>query len=120
MAAVKNRKIAQQDILAILQADRLVAHARRLRALSAAQTLAPDAARSGDGDVRNAVAPNQAVLEMAVTEVLVHVPLIGLGVIESAGSVSRRIGRNDRCAVVQVQRDVALQSDGIGKIIDRK
>ena len=37
-------------------------------------------------------------MEMAVAEILVHVPLIGLGEIVSAGAVGGRIGRHERRA----------------------
>src|ERR1019366_6864161 len=83
VAAVENRKIAQQHVVTVLQADGFVAHSRNvgIRALAgtAAQTFTPDTARSDDGDVFDLFAPEQAVAEMAVAEILVHVPLIGLG-----------------------------------------
>jgi len=55
---------------------------------------------------------------MAVAEILVHVPLIGLGgIVSASGALRGQIGRDDRRALFQVQRNMALQADGIGKII---
>ena len=71
-----------------------------------------------DGDVFDAFAPDQAVVEMAVAEILVLVPLVGLGQIVSAarrpsgGSAAMMVAPG-----VEVQRDVALQMDGIAQII---
>ena len=49
----------------------------RSRALG--QSLALDPARAEDGDVFHALAPDQAVVEMAVAVILILVHSIGLG-----------------------------------------
>ena len=118
MPAMQDGEIAQQHVMAVLEADRLVAHARRLRALAPAQRSAPDAPVAQNGDVAKPFAPDQAVVEVAVAEILVLVPFVRLGHVEpAAGALRGRVGRNDGRPCIQVQRDVALQMDGIAQVI---
>src|SRR5260370_11541497 len=66
VASVKNGKIAQQHVAAILQRDGLVAHAGFLgdwpRTPSATQAFAPNQSGAVDGNVLKALAPDQAVV----------------------------------------------------------
>ncbi len=83
MPAVENREIAQRDVAAILQADRFVADARvfRLgpRTPAPAESFAPDQSRSENRNIVEAFAPEQAVVKVAVPEILIVVPGIRLG-----------------------------------------
>ncbi len=54
---------------------------------------------------------------MAVPEVLIHVPLIGLGHVEAA--CRRGVGGDQRCAMFQMERDVAFQPDRVRQILTR-
>ena len=75
--------------MAIFQANRFVPDARRqgLVSFAATQSFAPDAARAKNGNVKYFFAPDQAVVPVTVAEVLICIPLIGLGrIITAAGS----------------------------------
>src|SRR6185369_3772272 len=74
------------------------------------QTLAVNQTWSNNADGLQANAPDQAVLPVTVSKVLVHVPLIGLGQIVSNFSRDN-VGGKDRRAVLELQRDVAAQTD---------
>ena len=118
MPAMQNREIAQQHVMAILEADGLVAHARRLGALAPAQPSAPDAPVAENGNVAQSFAPDQAVVEVAVAEILVLVPFVWLGHVEpAAGSLRGSVGRNDGRPLIEVERDVALEMDGVAEVI---
>ena len=129
MASVKNGKIAQQHVAAILQRDGFVAHAGmlgdRARAPSAAEAFAPDQAGADDGNILKTLAPDQAVVPMIVAEVLDSFPTgrwirrnrrrtrwaCGVG-----SKIGGRIRGEDGCAGLEMQRDVALEVDGITKV----
>src|SRR5581483_8446083 len=67
MAAVENREIAQDDVVAVLEADGLIADAgieSAGAATAAAQALAPNAAGADDARVRDVLGPDQAVVKM--------------------------------------------------------
>ena len=123
MAAMEDGEIAQQHVVAVLQANGFVAHARLFGPGSAAgapaEALAPDAARAGDGDVLEALAPQQAVAKMAVPVILILAPLVGLGQVvgaRSAGALGRGIGRDDGGAHVEIEGHIAHQVNGIAEV----
>src|SRR5215831_9579610 len=98
MPAVKNRKIAQQHVPAILQSDSLIADAgllrHRTRPMAPAQALPPD----------------QAVMPVIVAKILIVLPrLIRLGGIVSA-MLARcdGIGRQYRRAGSEMKRYMAF------------
>src|ERR1035437_6461532 len=110
MPAMQDGEIAQQHVMAVLEADRLVAHARRLGALAPAQPSAPDPSVTENGNVAKSFAPDQAVVEVAVAEILVLVPFVRLVQVEPAAGARRgRVGRNDGRPLTEGQRDGALQ-----------
>src|SRR5262249_57082738 len=62
--------------------------------------------------------PYQAVVEVAVAEVLIHVPLVGLGeVVPATGAFRRRIGGDDGGALIEVECDVALEVNRVAEIV---
>src|ERR1700719_3299015 len=100
MAAMQDGEVAQQNILAILERDRLVRDARvfsdRTPVFPSAQALAPNEPRPIDGNILQVLAPDQAIVPMAMTVILVLVPrLIRLRGIVGVGSAGRRIGAHD-------------------------
>ena len=103
--------------MAGLEADRLVADTGGRGVLAPAQRPAPDAPIALNGDVANPFAPDEAVVVVAVAEILVHVPLVGLGHVEPAAALCGRVGRNDGRPGIQVQRDIVLEADGIAQVI---
>src|SRR4029450_13981833 len=69
----------------------------------------PDFSRAEDGDVLEVLAPNQTVVPVAVSEVLILIPGMWFGrVVLNART---RFRRYDSCSLVQVQRDVTLKMD---------
>src|SRR2546421_5100294 len=71
------------------------------------QTAAPDAARPDDRNILEVLAPNQAVVPMCVTEIVVSVPCIRFGRIVLR-SCSCFVG-DDRGALIEINSDIALQ-----------
>ena len=60
-------------------------------------------------DVAKSFAPDQAVVKVAVAEILVLVPFVRLRhVVPAPGARRGRVRRNDGCPCIEVQRDVAL------------
>jgi hypothetical protein len=70
--------------MAVLQRNRLVADAGNFGALAFAEALAPDAPAARDADVFETFAPDEAVVMVAVAEVLILIPLVWFGVVEAA------------------------------------
>ena len=94
-------EIARQHVMAVLEADRLIAHARRLCALAPARPSAPDLTVTENGNAAKSFAPDQAVAKVAVAEVLVLVPFIRLADVEPTAEALRgRINRNDGRACI--------------------
>ena len=110
MSAFENREVAQCHVAAILQRDRLVAGARHQgrrpsadRVDVAAKAPSPDQPRTNDRDIIDAVAVDQAVVEMAVPKVLVAVPRVGFGRV-----IAARRRRQDRRPAFEPKRDACL------------
>ena len=98
MAAVRNRNVADGHVMAELEGHGLVG-----AAVVASQRTTGNQAASGDGDVFDAVAPDQAVVPVAMARILVLRELVRLG-----GVVGRRVGnRFQGGARFDVQRDAA-------------
>src|SRR2546425_7731701 len=143
---MQNRNVSDEDVAAKPQTDRLVAPTGlnritgvgitewsapgigwrvtqsiilsfRARLVAAAhQSLSPDAARAEDRNVLEILSPYQTIVPMAVTEVLILIPLIWLGWIILTISILR-IGGDERGDLIEVQSDVALETGretGIG------
>src|SRR6266496_702996 len=76
--AVKDGKIAQQDVAAVLQRNGLVAHSCLLGdgtgTSATAQAFAPDQAAADDCNVFKPLSPDQAIVPMIVAKVLVALP----------------------------------------------
>ena len=104
MSAVQYGDVAQVHVSAVLQADGFVADAggKREVSISAAQAFAPDQPLAFDGDVFQILAPDQAVVPVAVTEVLKFVPCVGLGrIIAAACAGGRSFSRDDGRAGIE-------------------
>src|SRR5581483_7048965 len=113
-AAVQDRDVADHDIAAELEADRLVTAARG-PAVIADETFAPDQAGPEDRNVFEALAPDQAVVPVAVTEVLKFAARrVRLGRV--IGHAFGRGGGENRRALINVERDVALQANRDGEV----
>ena len=113
MAAVQDRKIAQRHVAAELQSDGFVAAAPRSPRVSA---LPRDQAAADNRDVFQTLAPDQAVMEMAVAEILKLVPLVGFGRI-----VGGRVGICfQRGTGFELQGDIAAQSNRARDIGSRR
>src|SRR6266566_2871704 len=100
MAPVQNGEVAQDDIVTVLEADAFVADTSRQRSVfrSTTQTTAPDESGAKNRNIVNAFSPNQAVVPMAMPEILIVVPLIRLWRIVNLPTGRRCIGGNNRCA----------------------
>ena len=72
-------------LMALLATPGCSATGRR-RTVAAAQSFAPDEPRAEYGDIVQIFAPDQAVAPVAVTKILVLVPLVRLGQIVAAGA----------------------------------
>ena len=87
---------------------------------SAAREARPvDAPRPDDRHVLEADAPDQAVLPVAVAEVLVEVVLVRLRRVV-ASPLRRRLRREQRGARAELERDVALQADRVARVGARR
>jgi hypothetical protein len=75
MAAVRDGEIPQRHVMAKLQGDGFIA---ACSALPARESLSRDPSGTVDGHVFQAFTPDQAVVEVAVTEILKLVPCVGL------------------------------------------
>ena len=108
MAAVEDGEIAQRHVVAELERDGFIAAAAAL----AHERFAADEAAADDGDVVEVLAPDQAVMPVAVAEILKLVRCVGLGRV-----VGRRIGAGfEDGAALELQRDIAAQADGAGDV----
>ena len=115
MAAVDDGDVLDQHVAAQLQRDGLVAVQRcGLRGATTDQTLAVDLPGTGDRHVGQVLAPDQAVVPVAVPEVLERVAGARLGRVVPAPV--RRCGGQDRGVVREVQFDVALQVDRVAGV----
>jgi hypothetical protein len=74
-----------------------------------------DAPRPDDGHVLEPDAPDQAVLPVGVAKVLREVVLVRLRRIVAA-PLRRRRGREQRSARAELERDAALQPDGVARV----
>ena len=107
MSAIEDGEIAQRDIAGEFEGDGLVG-----AAISAGQSLAADQSAANDGNIFKTLAPDEAVVKVAVAEILELFKLIGLG-----GVVSCRVGGCfDARAVLELQRDVAAQANRSGQV----
>ena len=135
MSGAIDGDIADGDIAAGFEADGLVADAEGIGVGHAGESDAVDGSGAGDGDVGEVLAPDQAVVPMAVSEILIGAGgVVGLGEIvggaggpgsgrgcgeccraASAAAVSDGggVGGEEGCALGQIKCDVALEMDGI-------
>src|ERR1700746_1177066 len=105
--------------MTILEADGFVADAgsENFIASAAVEAFAPDAAGAGDGKIGDILAPDQAVVPVAVAEVLKLVPGVGLRrIVTAACAGSGRISCNDGRARTEIQLDIALQTNRVAEI----
>jgi hypothetical protein len=75
VSSVCDRDIAQGHVAGEFDCQNFVGASS---ALAARQRFAGEAASAGDGDVFQSLAPNEAVVEVAVAEILELVPLVRL------------------------------------------
>ncbi len=102
MPAVGDRDIAQRHIVTKLKGDDFVAAC----AAAASERLSGNPPAADDGDVFEALAPNQGVMKVAVAGILELIPLIRLRRI-----VSRGFGTGlDHRPAFEPQRDIAAQA----------
>src|SRR5262249_3502581 len=80
-------------------------------AAGAHESLAPDPAWSKYGNVLEVLAPDQTVVPVTMTEVLILVPRVWLLRIVLTIAVVRT-GGEDGCALIDIKCNVALQADG--------
>src|SRR5713101_3464656 len=120
----QNGEVTQDDVMAILQCDCPVPRTRLIGTRSifvrktAAQSVTPDQSRSKDGEIINAFAPDQTVVPMIMSIVLIGLPwLIWLGrIVATGGAVKRRACSKNRSSLLDVESDIALQPNGIAGI----
>ena len=109
MAAVKNRYVSDHDVACQLQSYRLVSGAVR-SGIVPNESLSPDHAGTEDRNVLDTLTPYEAVVPMTMAEVLILTPFVRFRCIVPAPIPCRTRG-DDRRALVQVQRHMALQMD---------
>ena len=135
MAAFENREVAQQDVAAVLERDRLVADAGlfgyidRVVAASVpvcaeAEPFAIDQPGAGDAEVVDVFAPEQGVVPVIVAVVLVGVPWgVGLGCVVGSAVIAGlfagewRVGGDDGAALQQEQMNEALEMNGEAEVV---
>ena len=135
MSAVKNRDVADEHIAAKFQREGLVAETNRRRGVgdrriemieadhlienlvSANQTATVDRAVAADENVRQIFAPNQAVMKIAMSAVLITTKRIWLGLVIKIHVLRRA---QNRCARVNQQMDVALEMNRAAQISSRR
>ena len=120
--AVQDRDVTQRDVAAVLERDRLVGDAGllgdRSRPVAFTQAPTPDQAGTENRDVVEILAPDQAVVPVAVTEVLIGVEGVRLGLVIAIGGSGRQwVGRDQSCALVQIEADVTAQMHRMGQIV---
>src|SRR6185503_3723390 len=145
MTAVQNTDIANDHVAAELQTDRFVAPTgfdrvariwitertrlgirslllerivlffRARLAAASNQSLSPNPTWTKYRDVFQVLTPDQAVVPVAVAEVLILIPLVWLGRIIFAVAITR-IGGKDRRALIEIECDVAFQTNREGAI----
>ena len=103
MAAIGDGEIAQRHVAAELQRDGLVA----ARSAAAIQRLAGYASTADDRDILQTLAPNQAVVKVAVAGVLKLIPFVRFRRV-IRGRVAARF---DHRSALQLQRDITAQAD---------
>ena len=104
---MEHGEVFQRDVPAILEADRFVAYSRQA-AFFAGQSFAVDQSRTADGDVFQTDSPDQGVLPVTVTEVLVFIMLIRFRRVVSF--VLSRKGGDDACALFQIEMDITFSA----------
>src|SRR5208283_5044156 len=94
VSALENAEVAKNDVAAILETDGLVANVRVFGAQSRPgafrKSLAIEEAGTENADVLETLAPDQAVVKVAVAVVLIFVELHRFGVVVAPGSGGRR------------------------------
>ena len=116
VAAVEQADPLDGHVLALLEGDGLVGLGDGTLAAQAAGegVRAVDQALAFELEVLQADAPDQGILPVAVAEILVHVPLVGL--CDVIALLGRGLGRLDDGALVQAKGDVVLEADGIAAV----
>ncbi len=125
-SALKNLKIAECDVAAELQCDRLVANAGLrcvgqigVTVVAATETFAPDTTRPEDGHVVEVLAPQETIVPVIVTIVLIGLPrTLRLGrIVAAAGCpLERHGGGQQRCTLIEVDSDIALEVNRVAGI----
>ena len=115
---MQNGEVTQHNVVTVLEADAFVADTSRQHSVfrSTTQTTAPDESGAKNRKIMNVLSPDQAVVPMAVPEILVVVPLIGLWRIVTLPTGRRCIGGNDGCAGPEIQINIALQVERITQV----
>src|SRR5205814_6734117 len=108
-------RVAEGRRLGVDASERLVLRVRARLVAAAHKPLAPDEAGAEYRDVLDTIAPDEAVVPVAVAEVLILVPLVRLRQIVLAVAVARVCGEYGR-ALVEVERDVALEPNREGAV----
>src|SRR6202012_1182521 len=113
-AAVEGRDVADDDVAAELQRDRLVAFPGIGFPAVADPACTVDPTRAADGDVMQVLTPDQTVVPVAVRVVLVRIARSRLGRVVALSESGR--GGEQRGARREVQSEVALQADRVAGV----
>jgi hypothetical protein len=124
MSTSQDREITQQHVAAILQGYGFVADARRFGARSivafaTAEPFAPDEAPPHDGDIVQVFAPDKAVVEVSMAEVLVTIGSgirLGRVVASSRGALHGGFACDNNRAGLKVERHPAPEVNGVGEV----
>src|SRR5215471_17228241 len=124
VSAGKHRKIAQDDVAAVLEGDRLVADAWRFLdrkieiVMPARQPASPYESGPENGDVVDVLTPDQAVVPVVMAKILKCFPRhIGFGwIVAGYGSVARSVGCQDRGALIEVECHGAGQAKRVARV----
>ena len=118
MTAVKDGEVTKNHTMTILKRYGLVADARFFRfrffSCAATQSFSPNETRTKDSEIMNVLCHDQAVVPMAMSVILIVVPLVRLGgIVLSTGAGT---SSENRRALVKVKRNVAFEMDRVTKI----
>src|SRR5262249_42196021 len=95
--------------------QRVILLLRSRLAPAANKTFAPNHSGAEDRYVHQVLSPDQAVVPVTVPEVLIFIPFIRFGRIIL--DLIRSVGRDNRCALIEIQRDIAFEMNRYRQVI---
>src|SRR5579884_1502158 len=122
MPAVEDGKISQDDVVAVLQGYRFIPDSWIFcsgpLARSATQAFSPNETGAQDGKVVNLFADDQAVVPVAMAEILIMIPLVWFRCVVLTLRTS--LAGDDGSSLIEIEGDVVLEMNRVAKIISSR